>query len=143
MNAIRKIKILVSKADIYPTSANFTFDKSVNFRSAFGGIFSIIILSFMAFFSFSSMTKVINREIKSTMISKTFMNLFQDQREHKFMENGAEFIFTYISSVVITDENGYIAPNYMQFNVYESENATVGVPSSSIVANYDTIDTEA
>jgi hypothetical protein len=139
MNTIRNLSILISKADIYPTSANFTFDKSVNFRSAFGGIFSIIIISFMGLFSFSSMRKVINREIKSTMISKTFMNLFQDQQEHKFMENGPELIFNYISSTLLTDKNGHIPSNLFEFKVYESVNATyITVPSIYL----KTVDTE-
>jgi hypothetical protein len=47
----------------------------------------------MGLLTFNSIIRLNNKEIKSTMISKTFFNIFDNQQEHKFMDNGPEFIF--------------------------------------------------
>jgi hypothetical protein len=94
-----------------------TFQQSTGFKSVFGGVFSILVIFSMAAISINGFQRLYNKEIKSTMVSKTFVNIFDNKEEHKFMENGPEFIFNYKALVPPSPNYTYIPPWLFDINL--------------------------
>jgi hypothetical protein len=117
MAVIKKMKNAIASFDIYSTGVSMSFNRSTAFKTLYGGLFSIFLIIVMAAISFQSLRKLINKEIKSTMISRTYENVFNNPKEHEFMKNGPNFIFEYFSQNLPYNDNGDIPPGLFSFKL--------------------------
>jgi hypothetical protein len=120
MAVLNKIRNALISFDFYSTGASMTFKKSTTFKTLYGGLFSIFLIAIMSIFTFLNLRKVIDKEIKSTMISKTYENVFNSTKEHEFMKNGPNFIFEYFA-VLLPHFVGLhvLPPNLFYFKMYK------------------------
>jgi hypothetical protein len=54
------------------------------------------------------------------MLSKTFVNIFDNQLEHEFMNNGPEFIFNVFSSEFGKQKYNILPVNYFRMIFYKA-----------------------
>jgi hypothetical protein len=121
MGIFKRMKQTVSVFDLYPSSLSLTFQKSTGFKTLYGGLFSLIVLSFMSGIAFSGIKKLHNKELKSTMISKTFVDLYQDTKHHYFLKNGPKFVFNYFSNIIVIDQNKWLNEAFFRLALIKTD----------------------
>ena len=94
-NLLKSFKGAIISADFFSAKPSLMHKKSSTFKTLFGGIFSIVILILMGVLTVIYVSKLVNRSIVRTTVSKTFKNIFDGEEPIHFMENGPEFIFKF------------------------------------------------
>jgi hypothetical protein len=115
MGVLNKIRNALVSFDFYSTGVSMTFKKSTTFKTLYGGLFSICLLAFMVFVCFIDLRKMINKEIKSTMISRTYENVFNSTKEYEFMKNGPNFMFEYYAQHIPYMADSGELPSFLFF----------------------------
>jgi hypothetical protein len=86
----------------------------------------------MALISISSFGKLFDRKIKSTLISKTFENNFDNHKKHEFMKNGPNFIFNYFAATIPFDEEKWVHPSFFSMEIVQVNRLTTEENQSTI-----------
>lgn len=105
MGVFRRAKSIISSLDMHSIAPSITFKRNHSYKSLYGGIFSLIVIIFMSIIAFNGFKKLYNKDVKSTMISKDTINLYEDRKEHHFMVNGPQFYFSYVAPYIPLTDN--------------------------------------